>query len=173
MTVSGTRTREEPNVAVVDAIVHKHNVHAGATIAILQEIQEIYGYVPREAILRVSQDTGIPASDIYGIVTFYAQFRLQPQGQHLIKVCHGTACHLNGAEKMADAVCKCAGAKEGETSADGKYTVEKVACLGCCSLAPTIMIDNETFGRLTPDNVSKVIREFEKADNESPLESKR
>jgi NADH-quinone oxidoreductase subunit E len=156
-----TRPREQLSLAVIDAIVYKHNIHRGAAIAILQEIQEIYGYVPRAAILRVSEDTGIPASDIFGIVTFYSQFRLEPRGKNLIKVCHGTACHLNGAEKVADSVCKCVNAREGETSPDGQYTVEKVACLGCCSLSPTIMINNETFGRLTSDNVPNVIQEFE------------
>ncbi len=170
MTTKETKLREKPNLAVIDAIVYKHNVHPGAMIAILQEIQDTYGYVPRVAILRVSEDTGVPASDIYGIVTFYAQFHLEPQGETLIKICHGTACHLNGAEKVADAVCKCVGAKEGETSADGKYTVEKVACLGCCSLAPTIMINNESYGRLNPDNVRKVIKEFEDSQAAAPVE---
>jgi NADH-quinone oxidoreductase subunit E len=171
MTTREISAREKPSLAVIDAIVYKHNVHPGAMIAILQEIQDTYGYVPQPAILRISEDTGVPASDIFGIVTFYAQFRLEPQGKHLIKVCHGTACHLNGAEKIADSVCKCVGAKEGETSVDGNFTVEKVACLGCCSLAPTIMIDNETFGRLTPDNVRKVIKEFQESEVTAPVES--
>jgi NADH-quinone oxidoreductase subunit E len=161
MTSGETGIKESVSLAVVDAVIYKQNIQPGATIAILQEIQEIYGYVPRMAILRVAEITHIPASDIFGIVTFYAQFRLQAQGRHVIKVCHGTACHLNGAEKIADAVCKCVGAKEGETSQDGQYSVEKVACLGCCSLAPTIMVDNETFGRLTPDNVLTTLREYE------------
>jgi NADH-quinone oxidoreductase subunit E len=171
MTLKDVKTRGLPNTAVIDAIVYKHNIHPGAMISILQEIQEVYGYVPQSAILRVAQDTQISAADIYGIVTFYAQFRLQPQGENLIKICHGTACHLNGAEKIADAVCKCVGAKEGETSLDGKFSVEKVACLGCCSLAPTIMINNETYARLTPENVSKVIKEFQKSESTVPVES--
>ena len=171
MTLNDVVTREQPNMAVIDAIVYKYNVHPGAMISILQEIQEIYGYVPQPAILRISQDTQIPAADIYGIVTFYAQFRLEPQGKNLIKVCHGTACHLNGAEKIADAVCKCAGAKEGETSADGKFSVEKVACLGCCSLAPTIMINNETYARLTPDSVSKIINKFQQSESPVSIET--
>jgi len=151
----------ELDLKAVDAIVKKHKANRGAMIAILQEIQTIYGFVPLKAIERVAKTTGVPASDIYGIVTFYAQFRLTPQGKNLIKVCHGTACHLNGAEKIAESLCKCVGANEGETSADGRYTVEKVACLGCCSLAPTFMINDETYGRLTPENVSKVMSEFE------------
>lgn len=171
MTTRELKAREKPNLTVIDAIVHKHNVHPGAMIAILQEIQDVYGYIPREAILRVSADTGVPSSEIFGIVTFYAQFRLQPQGETLIKVCHGTACHLNGAERVADSICKCVGAKEGETSADGKYTVEKVACLGCCSLAPTVMINNESFGRLTPESVIKVIKEFQDSKISAQTES--
>jgi NADH-quinone oxidoreductase subunit E len=157
MTSSISNKKEPISFSVIDAIVYKQNRQPGAMISILQEIQEVCSYVPREAILRVSEITHVPASEIYGIVTFYAQFRLQPQGRHIIKICHGTACHLNGAEKLSDEVCRCVGAKEGETSPDGQFSVEKVACLGCCSLAPTIMIDNETFGRLTPDNVVATI----------------
>jgi NADH-quinone oxidoreductase subunit E len=158
MTDHQVKAKEPYSVAVIDAIVFKQNKHPGAMIAILQEIQEIFGYVPREAILRVAEITDVAAAEIYGIVTFYAQFRLQPQGRHVIKICHGTACHLNGAEKLADSICRCVGAKEGETSPDGQYSVEKVACLGCCSLAPTVMIDNETYGRLTPDNVVAALK---------------
>ena len=160
MTTNSTITREAYSPERIDKIVAKQNVHPGAMIAILQDIQAVYGYIPREAILRTAEKSGVPAADIFGIVTFYAQFRLKPQGEHVIKVCHGTACHLNGAEKIADSVCTCVGAKEGETSDDGQYSVEKVACLGCCSLAPTVMIDNETFGRLTPENVPALIKNF-------------
>ncbi len=161
MTIKPVEAFPELDLKAVDAAVKKHRAEKGAMISILQGIQTHYGYVPREAIERVSKTTGVPASDIFGIVTFYAQFRLTQQGKNLVKVCHGTACHLNGAEKIAESVCKRVGAKEGETSADNRYTVEKVACLGCCSLAPTLMINDDTFGRLTPDNVSKVIAEFE------------
>jgi NADH-quinone oxidoreductase subunit E len=160
--MKAANTREKLSMPVIDSIVKKHSVNPGSMIAVLQDIQEKYGYVPAEAILRVSKETGVPAADIYGIVTFYAQFRLTPLGEHLIKVCHGTACHLNGAELIAESLAPVVGAKEGETSADKRYTVERVACLGCCSLAPTIMIGNETYGRLTPDSVRKVMKEFEK-----------
>jgi NADH:ubiquinone oxidoreductase subunit E len=148
------------DVKMVDAAVKKHRAKKGALIAVLQEIQNRCGYVPRQAIERVSLKTGVPVSEIFGIITFYAQFRLVPQGKNLIKICHGTACHLNGAEQIGDAVCKCVGAREGETSPDNLYSVEKVACLGCCSLAPTMMINDETYGRLTPDNVSKIIVDY-------------
>ena len=169
------KAREKPNMTVIDAIVAKHNISPGAMISILQEVQGTYGYVPREAIQRISMDTNVPIPDIYGIVTFYAQFRLEPYGEHVIKVCHGTACHLNGAEKVAESLCQCVGAKEGENSPDGKYTVEKVACLGCCSLSPPLMIDGEVHGRLTPESVQKVIKEFKReseAEELAPVESK-
>jgi NADH-quinone oxidoreductase subunit E len=148
----------------IDAIVHKHNVEPGAVIPVLQEIQETYGHVPPIAIQRVAEHLNIPASEIYGIVTFYAQFRLEPLGKNLVRVCHGTACHLGGAEMVAEALSQATGAREGETSEDGLFTVERVACLGCCSLAPCIMINDETHGRLTPESVSKVITEMRRAE---------
>jgi NADH-quinone oxidoreductase subunit E len=148
----------------IDTIVHKHNVEPGAVIPVLQEIQETYGHVPPIAIQRVAEHLNIPASEIYGIVTFYAQFRLEPLGKNLVRVCHGTACHLGGAEMVAEALAQVTGAREGETSADGLFTVERVACLGCCSLAPCIMVNNETHGRLTPESVSKVVTEMRRAE---------
>ncbi len=162
--VTETVTREELDLSVIDTIVHKHNVEPGGVIPILQEIQENYGYVPPVAIQRVAEHLNIPASEIYGIVTFYAQFRLQPLGRNLIKVCHGTACHLGGAEMVAEALAQVSGAREGETSADGLFTVERVACLGCCSLAPCIMINSETHGRLTPEAITKVVTEIKKVE---------
>jgi NADH-quinone oxidoreductase subunit E len=171
LTTKETKGRAKLNLPAIDSIVQKHSNNRGAIIAVLQEIQNTYGYVPAAAIMQVSKGTGVPAADIYGIVTFYSQFRMTPLGDHLIKVCHGTACHLNGAEMIADSLTPVVGAKEGETSADNRYTVERVACLGCCSLAPTIMIDSDTYGRLTPDNVRKVIKEFEKGKASPATES--
>lgn len=159
-----TAAREELSFAVIDAIVHKHNVEPGAVIPVLQEIQDTYGYVPPVAIQRVAENMNVPASEIFGIVTFYAQFRLQPLGRNLIKVCHGTACHLCGAEMVAETLSQVTGAKEGETSPDGMFTVERVACLGCCSLAPCIMINNDTHGRLTPESIGKTVNEIRKAE---------
>jgi NADH-quinone oxidoreductase subunit E len=152
-----TKDREELSFAVIDAIAHKHNVQPGAVIPALQEIQDAYGYIPPVAIERVAENIGVPSSEIYGIVTFYSQFRLEPVGENLIKVCHGTACHLNGAERIAQAIAQTTGAEEGETSRDGKFTVERVACLGCCSLAPCTMINSEVHGRLTPESIGKIV----------------
>jgi len=162
--VSETLTREELDLSVIDAIVYKHNIEPGGVIPVLQEIQENYGYVPPVAIQRVAEHLNIPASEIYGIVTFYAQFRLEPLGKNLIKVCHGTACHLSGAEMVAEALAQATGAREGETSDDDMFTVERVACLGCCSLAPCVMINSETHGRLTPETTTKIVNEIKKTE---------
>ena len=156
-----TKAREKLSFAVIDAITHKHNVEPGAVIPALQEIQDTYGYVPPVAIQRIAENLGVPASDIFGIVTFYSQFRLVPLGKNLIKVCHGTACHLSGAEMIADVLAQSTGAKEGETSQDGQFTVEKVACLGCCSLAPCMMVNGEVHGRLAPEDIGKIVKATE------------
>jgi len=157
--VIDTMAEVGPGLAVIDAIVHKYNVQPGAVMPVLQEIQDTYGYVPPAAIQRVAENMGISASRIYGIVTFYSQFRLQPVGKNLVKVCHGTACHLNGAERIAEALAQVTSAREGETSADGEFTVEQVACLGCCSLAPCIMVNNETYGNLTLESIGKIVEQ--------------
>lgn len=168
--VTEAKAREKLFLPIIDAIVHKHNVQPGAVIPVLQEIQYAYGYIPPVAIQRIAENIGIPASEIYAIVTFYAQFRLQPTGENLIKVCHGTACHLSGAERIAEAIAQATGAKEGETSEDGKFTVERVACLGCCSLAPCIMVNNQVYGRLTPEAINKILNHIHEADTLTSME---
>ncbi len=103
---------------------------------------------------------GLPSSQVYGVATFYTQFRLKPVGKHLMRVCHGTACHVSGAVKISQALEDELKVGDGETTEDGKFTLETVACLGCCSLAPVMMIDSETYGRLTPDSARKAAKDF-------------
>jgi NADH-quinone oxidoreductase subunit E len=129
-------------------------------IPILQKLQHAYGYLPKDIITKLSERTGIFTTQIMGVATFYSQFRLQPSGEKTIKICFGTACHVNGAEKVADALCDELKINLGETTPDNKFTLESVACLGCCSLAPVMMIGDETYGRLTPDKARKIIREL-------------
>jgi len=129
-------------------------------IPLLQKLQGAYGYLPKDIIARLAERTGLHVSHIMGVATFYSQFRLVPVGRHIIRICFGTACHVNGAENVADALCQELGVAMGETTPDGEFTVESVACLGCCSLAPVMMIDKETHGRLTPDKVRGIIRAF-------------
>lgn len=137
----------------------------GSLITILQKAQGIYGYISVDCINYISDVTGIRPARIYGVATFYAQFRLQPIGKYLIMLCQGTACHVNGSETVADAVCEYLGVEDGETTPDGLFTINKVACLGCCSLAPVMMIrskdEDETFGQLTKDSVVEIIKDYQ------------
>jgi NADH-quinone oxidoreductase subunit E len=148
---------EKTSLALIDAIVLKHNLQPGAVIPVLQEIQDEYGYIPPAIIQRLADQLGVFTSDIYGIVTFYAQFRLQRPGKNVIKVCHGTACHLGGSERLAESISQHTGTTEGKTSPDGRFTLERVACLGCCSLSPCITVNGEIHGRLTPESAGKIV----------------
>lgn len=129
-------------------------------IPLLQKLQDAYGYLPEDVIARLSERTGIFISQIMGVVSFYAQFRTEPVGKHIIKICFGTACHVIGAENIADAICRELEIELGQTTEDMEFTVESVACIGCCSLAPVITINDETFGRLTPDTARQVICDY-------------
>ncbi len=138
----------------------------GALIPLLQAAQDSYGYIPTSAIDQISEIVGIPAAEIYGVITFYSQFRLKPLGKFLIKVCDGTACHVNGSERIAGVIEDELQISGNDTTEDGLFTVQKVACLGCCSLSPVIMINDETFGRLTPKKVQQLLKEYKsKAKN--------
>lgn len=136
----------------------------GSLITILQKAQGIYGYLSKECINHISEATGIAPAKIYGVATFYAQFRLKPVGKYIIMLCQGTACHVNGSETIADTVEEYLGIKDGETTEDGLFTINKVACLGCCSLAPVMMIrsndGDETYGNLTKTTVVEALEEI-------------
>ncbi len=129
----------------------------GNVIPLLQKTQEIYGFLPEEVMRRIAGVTGKSAAEIFGVATFYAQFRFTPMGRHVMKVCHGTACHVQGADSLDTVVEQKLGVAPGATTPDGEFTVERVACLGCCSLAPVIMIDGEVYGRLTGDKLGKIV----------------
>jgi len=140
------------------------NDYKGLVIPILQKTQEIYGYLPKEIMRKITSFIKIPGEQIYGVATFYSMFRHQPMGENIIKVCHGTACHVQGADMISDAIMDHLKIKENETSKDEKYTFTKVACLGCCSLAPVMMINDDTFGRLSPDKVRTILDEYGKEE---------
>ncbi len=130
---------------------------AGSLITILQKAQDLYGYLSADLMLHISKATAIPVAKIYGVATFYAQFRLKPIGKYLIMLCQGTACHVNGSEMIEEAVSEYLGIAEGETTEDGLFTLENVACLGCCSLSPVMMINGETYGQLTKTKVVEIL----------------
>jgi NADH-quinone oxidoreductase subunit F len=148
-------------VAFVDRAVEKTGRGPEALIPLLQAIQGEFRYLPEEALRRVCQVTEITAADIAGVSSFYSQFRLRPVGRHIISLCHGTACHVKGAELIQDALRRHLNLAGGQdTDADGLFTVQKVACLGCCTLAPVMQIDGVTYGHLTPDSVVRSLDDF-------------
>ena len=151
-----------PNLAVVDEVAEQYAGQPGSLIPILQKVQAQVGYLPSDVMERIGKRAGVPASQVFGVVSFYSQFRLKPVGKHVARVCHGTACHVQGATAVTEALCAELGVQDGETTPDGEFTVESVACVGCCSLAPVMMIEDDTFGRLTPDGARRIVREYGK-----------
>jgi NADH-quinone oxidoreductase subunit E len=135
----------------------------GALIPALQLVQDRDGYISRERMLEIHRDTGIPLSEIYGVATFFAQFRLAPAGKHVIRVCHGTACHVAGAKIITRSLEDRLKVATGETSADRLFTLEIVSCLGCCCLAPVLMIDKATHGKLRPADLGRILRRYREA----------
>jgi NADH-quinone oxidoreductase subunit E len=129
-------------------------------IPLLQEIQNRHSYLPDDLVEAVAEVMEVPAADIYGVATFYSQFRFTPMGKHLIKVCKGTACHVSGADLLTVSISDELGVEEGGTTEDMLFSLETVACLGCCSLAPVVMIDGKVYGKLTSSKVRKIVKEY-------------
>jgi NADH-quinone oxidoreductase subunit E len=142
-------------------IVRPFKDQIGATIPVLQAIQTKLGYLPPNSFDVIEQELGIPATKAYGVATFYAQFRTTPVGKHLIKVCDGTACHVKGSETIATAIRDHLGlGEEADTTEDMLFTVEEVACLGCCSLAPVLMIGDVTYGNLNVEKTREILDDY-------------
>jgi len=158
--MSNAETQEKPSILdfKIDLINKRHQ--NGSLIPLLQAAQDSYGYIPEKIIYYISELVNIPAADIYGVITFYSQFRLKPLGKNLIRICEGTACHVNGAKSILSVLQDELGITVGETSDDGIFSLQSVACLGCCSLAPVIMINNTTHGNLTQDKLKKIIKKY-------------
>ena len=133
---------------------------SASVIPLLQQVQNRYGYLSENNLERVSEYTHVPLSSIYGVATFYSQFRLSRPGKHLIRVCQGTACHVLGAGEIMAYFKEQLGIEENETTTDELFTLESVRCLGCCSLAPAMMIGDETYGRLTRDKVDEILSSY-------------
>ena len=146
--------------SLLEPCLQKYSTVKGSLITILQNAQEIYGYLPVDVILHISQRTGIKVTKIMGVATFYSQFRLEPVGKYLIMLCQGTACHVNGSLQIEKTINEYLGIKDGETTDDGLFTLKNVACLGCCSLSPVMMINDETYGSLTPEKAISIFKEL-------------
>ena len=134
----------------------------GITISLLSKIQDTFGYLPQEAMSKVARELDISEASLYGVATFYAMFRFNPPGKYTIKLCRGTACHVQGSLLIAQEVVRHLGISEGDTTDDGLFTLQPVACLGCCGLAPVMMVEDKVYGRLTPDKAIQVLENYRK-----------
>jgi NADH-quinone oxidoreductase subunit E len=144
----------------VDEILSHYEGQPGALIPVLQHTQEAYGYLSRPAMAIIAAKLRMPAARVYGVATFYAQFHLKPRGKNIIRVCLGTACHVRGGERIAEQLGESLGVVPGETTTDGLFTLEKVACLGACGLAPAMVVNAATYGRLTPKTALDIIARY-------------
>ena len=156
----GTTEQEKQLNEIIAA--HKHD--KSLLMAVMQKAQDIYGYLPEDVMYHIAEACGTTPAEVVGVATFYAQFRLTPIGKYLIMSCQGTACHVNGSERVSAAITAHLGIENGQTTADGLFTLEHVACLGCCSLAPVIMINGEAYGNLTPDSVVAVLDDIRRKE---------
>ena len=145
-------------------LIQKHGKKKGVLIPLLQDIQEEYGYVPEEAVDLVAKELNIFPVDIYGVLTFYTQFYLTPRGKHTIRVCQGTACHVMGGKEILDYLSTKLKIQDGETTKDGMFSLERVACLGCCGMAPVVQVDDDFYGNCTIQMMDEMLDKYKKGD---------
>lgn len=157
-------TGPKSDLSLLDDVLTKYGDSSSNLITILQNAQNIYGYLPKDVMYCIAEKVGVSPAEVMGVATFYSQFRLSPIGKHLIMSCQGTACHVNGSERISAAISEYLGIGNGETTEDGLFTLENVACLGCCSLAPVIMINGEAYGNLTPDSAVAVLKSIQEKE---------
>ena len=146
------------NPDLLKPVLEKYSGTKGSLITILQQAQELYGYLPVDLLAYIAHSCGLKPAKVMGVATFYTQFRISPVGKNLILLCQGTACHVNGSAEIEQAIIEELNVKEGEITPDGLFTYNNVACLGCCSLSPVMMIGENTYGNLTPTEAKKIIQ---------------
>jgi NADH-quinone oxidoreductase E subunit len=149
----------QPRQDEIAAILERHPQRPGELLAILLDIQETFRYLPKAVLKEVARYLGVPESRVYSVATFYKAFTLKPRGERIIRICLGTACHLRGSPAVLERLEEILGIKPGETTPDGRFTLETVNCLGACALAPVVVIGEETYGQMTPEKVEKLLRE--------------
>lgn len=158
---NGSSTDPRSNADELQDIYQRYAGQRSELIPILQDIQDVFGYIPEDAMAETARFLGVRPSAVYGVVTFYAQFYLTRQGKHRVKVCQGTACHVRGGRSIMRAVRKKLGIKAGQTTEDYQFSLEKVACFGSCALAPVVVVDGKVHGRMTPRRAEKLLEEIE------------
>lgn len=156
---TGEEVQTPQDEQLVELLDHYRDYN-GALIPVLQGAQDIYGYLPADVLEKISKELAIPFSEVFGVVTFYAQFHLKPRGRNIIRVCLGTACHVLGGSRIFDTLKDILGVENGGTTEDLRYTLESVACIGACGLAPCIMINDDTHGRLVPADMKKILEQY-------------
>lgn len=149
------------DLSKVEKLIAEHGNEKGVLIPLLQDIENVYGYVPTEAIELVAAELDVFPVEIYGILTFYTQFHLKPRGKHTIYVCQGTACHVMGSKDILDYLLNQLNIKEGQTTEDGMFTVERAACLGCCGMAPVVKVDEDFFGWVTIQKMDEILQSYQ------------
>lgn len=142
------------------SVIEKHKTQPGGLMPVLQEAQDIYGYLPIEVQQMIADGLNISLSEVYGVATFYSQFSLMPKGEYRVSVCLGTACYVKGADKILEAVEKKLGIKSGECTKDGLFSLDSTRCVGACGLAPVMMINDEVYGKLKPDMVNDILDHY-------------
>jgi len=156
---TGTVTEiDKGNIAnQVDKVLESFTGDKAELIPILQQVQQVFGYLPEDAMSRIADFVDVPECTVFGVATFYAQFRFVPIGRNVVKVCRGTGCYVKGAPRILDEIEKLLGIKDGETTPDLEYTLETVACFGSCALAPVVVVNDRVYGRMTPDKVKEIL----------------
>ena len=144
----------------LDEVIQQNKGKQGAVMMTLQAAQNIFEHVPRDAQIRIAEGLGVPLSEVYGVATFYSQFSLEPRGQYVIGVCLGTACYVKGSKNILERLAKELDVKVGSTTKDGRFTLRDTRCLGACGLAPVIMINDDVYGRLVPDDIPAIIEKY-------------
>ncbi|MBP1587750.1 MAG: NADH-quinone oxidoreductase subunit NuoE [Clostridia bacterium] len=148
------------DLSLLDGVLSEYAGTEGSLITILQKAQDIYGYLPQEVLWHVAKKTDVKPAKVLGVATFYTQFRFKPVGRYLILLCKGTACHVNGADSIYQAIQDELGIGDGDTTDDLLFSLKVVACLGCCSLSPVMMINDETYGSLTPIKTREILKDI-------------
>lgn len=155
-------TKEETDLKPLDRILESATKgNLAELIPILQEIQRAYGYLPEAVLAELGKRMKFPVSRIYGVATFYEQFYLEPHGRHTVKCCRGTACHVNRGTEIIDAISQAIDVEAGQTTTDMKFTFETVACLGTCFLAPVMMVNNDYYGNLKPNQIKDILKKYQ------------
>lgn len=153
--------------ALLDEIINKYKGEDGSLITVLQEAQDLYSYLSLPVLKYIARELKVKPARVYGVATFYTQFRMKPVGKYHILLCQGTACHVNGSKRIETALCEELKIEVGESTEDGLFTLDSAACLGCCSLAPVMMINGQAYGPLSADKARKIIRDIYAAEKQA------